>query len=151
LVPAIAAGHEPIPRVPGVVVSSPAPPKPVTVRLFAMKPVTWRDAEGLQRFVGKFNDVDLPETAAAFALEKGFCVELTDPRRKQLHGTSPGHPDHHWCVSLDNETETTESALAESPPEEQHTTVLLHSSADPRFEPVDRGGPIFLKTAAGRV
>jgi hypothetical protein len=140
LVPAIAAGHEPIPRVPGVVVSSPAPPKPVTVRLFAMNPVKWTDAAGMQRFVHKYNDVDLPEKAADFARGKGVCVELADPRRKQLKGLSPGHPEPHWCLDLDNEAtvdDTTAPATELEP--------IKHSA----FTPVDRGAPYLVKTHAG--
>jgi hypothetical protein len=143
MVSAVANGDLPIPRDPEVVAPMPSPPKPVTVRLFAMKPVTWRDVEGLQRFVGKFNDVDLPETAAAFALEKGFCVELTDPKRKQLHGTSPGRPDHHWCTNLDDENETAAAEAQARRPEEQR---VLNSRIDPNLEIVDRGKAYTLRT-----
>jgi hypothetical protein len=139
-------GRATLPKPEAAVMPAAAPPKPVTVRLFAMKPVRWKDEAGLQRFVGKFNDVDLPGTAAAFALKKGICVELADPKRKQLHGLAPGHPEPNWCVDLDDETET---ALAEekSRHEEQH--VVLHSSVDPTFQILDRGKPFIVRTPAG--
>jgi hypothetical protein len=146
---AIAGGQEPIPRDPEVGAPAPAAPKPVTVRLFAMRAVKWTDAAGMQRFIGKYNDVDLPERAAAFALKNNICVELTDPRRKQLHGLSPGHPEPHWCVDLDDETET---ALAEekSRPDEQR---VVHSAFQQQlpsgFEPLDRGRGFVIKVPAG--
>jgi hypothetical protein len=134
-VAAIVAGHQPIPRVPQVDVPAPAPSKPVTVRLFALKAVSWIDTDGRQRRAGKWNDVDLPEKAAAFALRNGVCVELTDPRRKQLHGQSPGHPDPHWCIDLDNEAGADENTDTPRAP-------VLHSA----FEVVDRGPTYTLKT-----
>jgi hypothetical protein len=140
-VAAIAGGHQTIPRAPHVAAPALAPPKPVTIRLFALKGVQWIDTEGRQRRVGKWNDVDLPEKAAAFALKKGICIELTDPRRKQLHGMSPGHPAAHWCENLDDETD----AGADATDPATRSEPVIHSA----FEVVDRGRPYVLKTAPG--
>jgi hypothetical protein len=129
-----------LPKPEAAVMPAAGQPKPAA-RLFALKGVTWIDTDGRQRRIGKWNDVDLPEKAAAFALKKGFCVELTDPRRKELHGLSPGHPDSHWCTDLDNETD----ADADAADPATRPEPILHSA----FEVVDRGKPFLVKTAAG--
>jgi hypothetical protein len=127
-------------RKPEAVVAASAP-KPVTVRLFAMRAVKWTDAAGMQRFIGKYNDVDLPERAAAFALKNNICVVLTDPRRKQLHGLSPGHPEHHWCTDLDD----AEATVADMPAPAAELEPIKHSA----FTAVNRGAPYIVKTPAG--
>jgi hypothetical protein len=131
-----------------VVMPAPAP-KPVTVRLFALKPVKWTDAAGMQRFIHKYNDVDLPETAAAIALGKGICAELTDPRRKQLKGLSPGHPQPSWCADLDDETETTLGEEKSRPVEQQVVHSAFQQQLPPGFEPLDRGKGFVIKVPAG--
>jgi hypothetical protein len=148
MVPAIAGGHEPIPRVPGVVVPSVVAPPPVTIRLFALKAVKWTDAAGMERFIGKFNDVNLPEKAAVIAREKGVCIELTDPRRKQLKGMSPGHLDRAWCTNLDDENETA-AAEAQAGPVEQQVVHSAFQQLPPDFQQIDRGKPFIVKTPAG--
>jgi hypothetical protein len=127
---------------PEAVMLSLAPPKPVKIRLFAMRPVKWTDAAGMQRFVHKYNDIDLSEQAAAFALRVGACVPIADPRRKQLHGTSPGHPEPNWCVDLDDAEATT---IADITAPVTDLEPIKHSA----FTPVDRGGPFLVKTHAG--
>jgi hypothetical protein len=147
LVKAVANGDSPIPPAAEVVVPAAAPPKPVTVRLFALKAVTWIDTEGRQRRIGKYNDIDLPERAAAFALKKGLCVELTDPRRKELHGLSPGHPEPHWCTDLDNG-----ATVADTIAPATELEPIKHSAFEqppPGFQPLDRGRPYVIRTQAG--
>lgn len=85
---------------------------PPTVRLFAMRPIKWRDASGQQRSAQKFTDADLTESAAARGLASGACVRLSDPLRKQHHGTAPGPVRVDLAFDLDNEASADETTHA---------------------------------------
>jgi hypothetical protein len=49
------------------------PVKPVTRRLFSLKPVSWTDGSGDLRVAQRWNDVDLPIPAAEKAIERVGC------------------------------------------------------------------------------
>jgi hypothetical protein len=132
----------------------PAPPVPVPARVvervWTIMPLAWTD-DGLTQIRDSGNWVDLPPGLAKTAISKAAAVPLGHERAgkhnqnfRQYHGY--GLPELARCVRLDDETET---ALAEekSRREEQH--VVLHSSADPTFQPLDRGKPFVLRTPAG--
>jgi hypothetical protein len=121
---AVADGSAPIPHRP-----EPGAPEPEPERLeqvFALHAVSWT-YDGQQRRMGKWNDVELPREIAERALRLGICVPLSDPRRKQLVGQSPGHPEPHWCQDLDHEPDVSEPATVIGP--------ITHTA----FTPVDRG------------
>jgi hypothetical protein len=110
MVTAIFDGAAPIPpRKPEpepVVVVEPAPE---TRRLFALRAIKWRDANGRQRHGLQFEDHELTPAAAQRGLRIGAVVPLTDPRRKQLLGSRGGHhvdPNSRDLLDLDDEEAT---------------------------------------------
>ncbi len=110
------------------------PPPPRTEQLFLMRHVKWTDAAGQLRFGPQFVDAELPPEAAARALKSGAAIVMTDPRRKQLHGTkAPRLPDPSWCLDLDQD------------PASPTTEPVVHSA----FEHIDRGPPRTMKVTRG--
>jgi hypothetical protein len=109
--------------------------QPVTTRVFATRAISWTDAEGNLRYVGRYNDADLPPETAARALRLKACVPLDDPARRQQKGTWPGHPDPTQCFSVDEP-----STMAPAAPNEPV-----------QFERLDCGKPYVVRTAAGGV
>ena len=101
----------------------PAIEKPPTVRLFCMRAVKWTAADGTQRMAQRYQDADLPPSAASRGLASGALVPLDSPLRKQHHGTWPGHVRADICTDLDAD-------------------VPAQGSVDPidaAFTPIDRG------------
>ncbi|MGD0332450.1 MAG: hypothetical protein ABSA90_04245 [Xanthobacteraceae bacterium] len=133
----IASGNRPIPQ---RQTEQQAPrkvaPAPVKERVFAMRPIAWKNGDGSLHKQAPYFDVDLPPALARRALDLGAAIPLADPRRKKLHGTrSKYEPDLVNCVRLDGDVEAASSE--EAPP-----AAPLHSA----FEPLDRGKPYLVKT-----
>jgi hypothetical protein len=97
----IAAGHMPIPSAPPIVVPVTAAPVPPTQTVFVWHAITWKDHDGMQRVLGKWNEASLPLEAAQFALAANLVVPIDDPRIGKLRGQSPGHPEPNWLNDLD--------------------------------------------------
>ena len=98
-------GLAPIPKEePKAVAKPPAPPAPVTKLVFSKFALTWIDAGGQQRIIGKWRDVELPLTAADYALSAGLAVLTTDPMRAKTRGHSLGHPESAWLNDLETHT-----------------------------------------------
>jgi hypothetical protein len=91
MVTAIRDGAAPIPAPkPSIEPVAVIEPAPETRRLFALRSVKWRDANGRQRFGQQYEDADLTPAAAQRGLRIGAVVALNDPRRKQLLGSRGG-------------------------------------------------------------
>lgn len=76
-------------------------PPPAMTRVFAVKPIKWLDATGALRLQPPHFDIDLEPALAARAIEIGAAIEITDPRRRQLHGSGRIYlPNAEHCVSL---------------------------------------------------
>jgi hypothetical protein len=108
-------------------------------QVFTLHATTWVDSEGQRRRAPKWSDIELPPATAARALRLGICVPLSDPRRRQLVGMSPGHPEEHWCKNLDAEPED-----AVTSEENGHRSEPVQHTA---FTVVDRGPAISLRVA----
>lgn len=89
MVEAIRDGVAPIPAAKPVSASVPMP-EPPTQTVFMMKSAKYRDYEGRSRFVGQFEDADMPVATAQRALRLRAAVPVTDPRRAQLRGSRGG-------------------------------------------------------------
>jgi hypothetical protein len=95
-------GHMPIPRGRSVIeAKQPAPATPKVTAVFAMHALTWLDDAGAQRILGKWHDIELPEAAAAFALQARLAVLPNDPMAAKVRGQSTGHPASSWLNNLD--------------------------------------------------
>jgi hypothetical protein len=127
----------PTPEAPYV---APVVVKPVTRRLFSLKPVSWTDANGDLRVAQRWQDVDLPLACADRAIAAKACVEMDNPARstKTLRQW-PGHPNPANCFNLDGDAAVKADAVDEQPrePDEVHST----------FQPLDRGQPYQLQVA----
>jgi hypothetical protein len=76
--------------------------KPVRVSLFAMHSLKFTDPDSGKLIVAKqFQDVEMPPTYAKAALDLKIAVRLSDPLRKQHHGTAAGHADPVHAFDLD--------------------------------------------------
>jgi hypothetical protein len=115
-------------------VAPPAPTNPPSQVLFCLRSVKWVDDAGQQRIAGKFEDAEVPVRLVGKALKCGACVPMTDPRRRELHGTQGGFPPR-----LDTATD-----LDVDPATQVSSEPILASSP---FTVVDRGGPIQMKIA----
>lgn len=106
-------GHRPIPAEPAVIVPVAEPIGPVLVQLFTLNALQWTDPKGVLRRIGKWNDVELPEAAAACALRHGKAAPMNDPRRKTLKNSGGGgHPEAHWCFDCDREPDADDATTA---------------------------------------
>jgi hypothetical protein len=110
------------------------PEKPVVRRLFALRAVSWTNADGMLRAAQRYTDVDLSLECAARAITARVCVEMDDPVRRQNKGTWPGHPDPDQCFNLDGDVA------------EPQSNVLKHTG----FVEII-GKPYNVRTAAGGV
>jgi hypothetical protein len=98
-------GLAPIPKEePKAVAKPPAPPVPVTKLVFSKFALTWIDAGGQQRIIGKWRDIELPLTAADYALATGLALLTTDPMCAKTRGHSLGHPEAAWLNDLETHT-----------------------------------------------
>jgi hypothetical protein len=77
--------------------------KPELVQVFLLHACTWRDHGGVQRVSGKWRDCELSPSQAETALRLKLAAPMTDERRKQLLGQSPGHPEPGWLNDIDLE------------------------------------------------
>jgi hypothetical protein len=118
----IAEGTMPIPAakpVPEPVAA--AEPAPESRRLFAMRPIKWKDSAGRQQYGQQFDHHDLTATAASRGLRCGALVPLDDPRCKELRGARGGyHVGKSEALDLDSE----------------------EACRPPHIEPIMRGGPV---------
>jgi hypothetical protein len=93
------------------------------VPLFCLRPIKFTDPEsGKLIVIQKFQDGEFPPTYARAALEQNVCTRLSDPLRKQHHGTTPGHADVNLAFDLDaamNEPKPAaiDPIMASSPPQ----------------------------------
>jgi hypothetical protein len=110
-----------------------APPvtKAPTIRLFALRCVKFRDADGVLVAIQQFADGDFTPAAALKARSLKAVTELNDPLRRKHHGTIGGHPRVEHALDLDADP----AGEAADP---------IRSSASP-FQIVDRGPAINLK------
>jgi hypothetical protein len=150
LVPAIAAGHEPIPRDPEIVTPAPAAVAPVVQRVWTVKPIKFKQEGSGQRIVDLNEQIDLSPELAKRAVALGAAVFHGDKRFGKQVGSWRRHhgfggPPLAQCVMLDDESQAA-AAEEQSRPEEPHQ-VVLHSAADPNFQVVDRGPGYVLKTS----
>ncbi len=101
----IAEGTMPIPAAKPVPVPvTTAEPTPETRRLFAMKPIKWKDSAGQQQYGQQFDHHDLTATAASRGLRCGALVPLDDRRCKELRGARGGyHVGKGAALDLDSE------------------------------------------------
>jgi hypothetical protein len=110
MVTAIRDGAAPIPAPkPSIEPVAVTEPAPETRRLFALRSVKWRDANGRQRYGLQYQDHDLTPAAAQRGLRIGAVVALNDPRRKQLLGSRGGihlDPNAVDITDLDDEEAT---------------------------------------------
>lgn len=104
--------------------------KPPTVQVFCLRPVKFKNAAGMQIVVQKFRDAEMPPEAATRGFALKACVEMTDPLRRQHHGTTPGHADAALALDLDESP----SPEPERPSGEPHSAVV-------EFQQIDRGPP----------
>ncbi|MET3993352.1 hypothetical protein ABID65_005004 [Bradyrhizobium sp. S3.9.2] len=75
---------------------------PEVRRVFVMRSVKWKDAEGRQQFAKQYEDADLPPATADKAMRSGAVCALDDPRRKTLKGVRGGeHVDTNASDVLD--------------------------------------------------
>jgi hypothetical protein len=77
--------------------------KPVRVSLFAMRSLKFVDPDSNGKLIvaKQFQDVEMPPTYAKAALDLKIAVRLSDPLRKQHHGTAAGHADPLHAFDLD--------------------------------------------------
>jgi len=88
---AIATGSGPIPAAKPEAAPIAAPePAPEVRRLFALRPIKWKDHAGRQQYGQQYEDCELPPATAAKALRCGAVVSLDDARRKQFRGSRGG-------------------------------------------------------------
>jgi hypothetical protein len=119
---------------------TPAVVKPIVRRLFALRAVSWTDANGDLRVAQRWTDVDLPLACADRAIATNACAPMHDKARSQQTLRQwPGHPDPANCFSLDDPNVSTFTATDEHPREPAE----LHSA----FQPLDRGRPYALGVA----
>jgi hypothetical protein len=118
---------------PEAYVAPPAPTKPPTQALFCLRSVKWIDDAGQQRIAGKFEDAEVPVRLVGKALKCGACVPITDPRRRELHGTQGG-----FAPRLDTATD-----LDVDPATHSSSEPIQHSA----FEPARIGEARILKIA----
>jgi hypothetical protein len=113
--------------------------KPVRMDLFALRSVKYVDPDSRELvLIQKFQDGAFPPTFAKVALEQKIAVRISDPLRKQYHGSVGGHPDAALAFDLD---------LAMAEPKAAATNPILASAPVSPFKPMDRGGPIQMKVA----
>jgi hypothetical protein len=135
--------------IPGKPAPPPVPlPAAAMQRVWTIKPIAWKQ-DGQIRKIDLNEQTDLPIALAKRAIALSAAVPVGDPRFGKNVGSWRRHygfggPTLEQCTMLDKEAET---ALAEekSRPEEPHH-VVLHSSADPNFQVVDRGPGYTLRT-----
>jgi hypothetical protein len=102
------------------------PAKPVTRRLFSLKPVSWTDANGDLRVAQRWTDVDLPLACADRAIATNACVPMHDrARSQQTLRQWPGHPDPANCFSLDDPGVSAKAAALDEQPRDDG---VLHSN-----------------------
>jgi len=110
MVTAIRDGAAPIPAPkPSIEPAAVTEPAPETRRLFALRSVKWRDANGRQRYGLQYEDHDLTPAAAQRGLRIGAVVALDDPRRRELKGARGGvhvNPSAVDLLDLDDEEAT---------------------------------------------
>jgi hypothetical protein len=120
----------------------PAPAKPKLTAVFTTHAVTWIDENRLQRIVGKWRDVELPEDAATFALQLRLAVLPNDPMCAKSRGQSPGHPNPSWLNNLDTKVGPNIPGNGDG----MSPADPIRSSAGP-FTVIDRGPAIQMKVA----
>jgi hypothetical protein len=113
----------------------PVPPatKPVRMTLFAMRSIKFVDPDTGKLIVAKqFQDVEMPPTYAKAALNLTIAVRLSDPLRKQHHGTAAGHAEPAHAFDLD-------AAMMEKPQGPKLVELIRSSNPNPQF--VETIGP----------
>jgi hypothetical protein len=114
--------------------------KPVTRRVFSVKPVSWTDRDGNLRTGQRYTDCDMPADCARRAIDAGVAVEMTSSvRNASTHNQWSGHPNPANCHNLDAPGEAKADTVDEQPrgPDEIHSA----------FQPLDRGKPYALGVA----
>jgi hypothetical protein len=86
----------PVPLVPVAIA------KPVRMELFCLRSVKYIDPDsGEQIVIRKCQDGAFPPSYAKIALEQKIAVRLSDPLRRQHHGSVGGHADEALAFDLD--------------------------------------------------
>jgi hypothetical protein len=114
----------------------------VSDKVYLTKPVKWTDPfTNGEKTWPAWHAVDLPADLASRALAIKVALRMDDPVARKALAKGGGHafiwPDRDKCVSLDHPGQL-DSHRSTQPP-------VLHSA----FDPVDRGKPFIIKTAAG--
>jgi hypothetical protein len=136
---AVLAGHAPaslpLPQ------AEPAPLKavepPPLQTLFCLRTIKWTDANGKKHIVQQYEDAQLAPHLAARAIRRGACVQLDDPRRKNLLGAHGGkHPRADALDTVDLDEQATRSPhdpiMASDPVLASANFRELDRSAEPR-------------------
>jgi hypothetical protein len=75
---------------------------PVRMTLFCTRSLKYTDPDsGTLIVIQKFQDGEFPPSIAKVALDLKVCTRVSDPHRKQHHGTYPGHADPQHAFDLD--------------------------------------------------
>jgi hypothetical protein len=78
--------------------------RPMTERMFTMRTVRWRDAQGVQQIADQYTDADLMPSAAKNGRACQAVVDISDLRCGKLRGTHGGrHPNRQLALDLDDE------------------------------------------------
>lgn len=88
----IKTGDAPIPREPDSEPVAVVEPPPMTMTVWLLRSVKFRDHTGLVRHARQYDDIELPLEIAQRALRCGAAVLVTDPRRRNLKGARGGDP-----------------------------------------------------------
>jgi hypothetical protein len=150
MVPAILAGHRPIPsRQIAPEVIEPGPPvnlmsgEEELVEAFCLKPVKWRALDGSQKFARRWEDALLPRRLYVRATARGAVVPITDERRRKLRGAQDGE-----LMKLDS-PDTIDLDVDSLPPPEAKSSAerMLRdpATAAAEFTELDRGPPRTLR------
>jgi hypothetical protein len=138
------SGSATLPRNEPVVVQAKAP-TPQSVKIFLIQPIKFLDpaTNGVKTWPA-FHPIDLPAELATRALARKAAVLADHETAKRAMAKGGGNtfewPDPARCISLDGEEKTADQPVVFG---------KVMQSLPAGFEPLDRGGPFIIKTAAG--
>jgi hypothetical protein len=116
--------------------------EPVRMDLFAMRSVKYVDPDsGKLIVVQKFQDGVFPPSYAKVAIEQKVAVRVSDPVRKQHHGTTPGHANAELAFDLDAAMHEPKAAAIDP------IMASVPTSPTSPFTVVDRGPAIQIKVS----
>lgn len=138
MVDAIHNGVASIPAATPVSASVPVPePSPPTQPIFMMKSAKYRDHDGRARFVGQFEDADMPVATAQRALRLRVAVPVSDPRRAQLRGSRGGDFNPKAADVIDLDAIEEQKPVAHVPVSRAANFTVIDRSAENRTILID--------------